>query len=66
MIQKKDKSIESNGNINYNNYRIEIGRLEDGKYLKIIIYVNSGGKENGRSSDILSRVGIQDDKRGVS
>lgn len=66
MIQKKDKSIESNGNINYNNYRIEIGRLEDGKYLKIIIYVNLGGEENGRSSDILSRVGIQDDKRGVS
>ena len=65
MIQKKDKSIESNGNINYNNYRIEIGRLEDGKYLKIIIYVNLGGEENGRSSDILSRVGIQDDKRGV-
>lgn len=43
MIQKKDKSIESNGNINYNNYRIEIGRLEDGKYLKIIVYVNLGG-----------------------
>lgn len=66
MIQKKDKSIESNGNINYNNYRIEIGRLEDGKYLKIIIYVNLGGEENGRSSDILSRMGIWDDKRGVS
>ena len=45
MIQKNNKSIESNGNINYNNYRIEIGRLEDGKYRKNIIYVNLGGKE---------------------
>lgn len=40
MIQKKDKSIESNGNINYNNYRIDTERLEDGKYRKIIVYVN--------------------------